>query len=92
MFTSQVFQPNASAEARHWLFGRRGMLTLLGIAGIVFLGSGRYWLGSATIAPLLYLLPCAVLMAICAKGHSDDRARGASKSCGAQARKPDDRA
>lgn len=94
MITSLDIRPNASAEARHWLSGQHGMLTLLGIAGIVALGSGWYWLGFAAIAPVLYLLPCAVLMAMCAKGmsHSHDRAPGASKICGAEAKRPDDSA
>lgn len=94
MNTSLVLRPNASAEAKRWLSGRRGMLTLMGVAGIVALGSGWYWLGFAAIAPVLYLLPCAVMMAMCAKGmsNSDDRAPGASKTCGAEAKTPDDRA
>jgi hypothetical protein len=49
MITSLVFGPNASAEAKRWLSGRRGMLTLLGIAGIVALGLGWPFGGNRVI-------------------------------------------
>jgi hypothetical protein len=53
MITSLDIRPNASAEARHWLSGQHGMLTLLGIAGIVALGSGWLaWVCSHRARPL----------------------------------------
>jgi len=93
MNTSLILRPSISPKAKNWLSGRRGMLTLLGVAGIAAIGSGWYWLGFAAIAPVLYLLPCAVMMAMCAKGmsHGDGRAPGAGKGCGAEAKKPSDR-
>jgi hypothetical protein len=56
------------AKASSWLSSRR-VLVLAVVAGIAALGSGWYWLGFAAIAPLLFLLPCAAMMAFCCEGQ-----------------------
>lgn len=77
----QVVVPKANS----WLRGRRGMLVFVGLAGIVALAFGWYSLGFAAIAPVLYLLPCAVMMAMCAKGmsHGDGQSKCAAAKSGA---------
>lgn len=70
----------ADSSLRGWLRGRRGTLVLVGVAGVVALAFGWYSLGFAAIAPVFYLLPCAVMMAMCARGMN--RGDGQSK-CGA---------
>lgn len=55
----------ADSGLRDWLRGRRGTLVLAGVAGVVALAFGWYSLGFAAIAPVFYLLPCAVMMAVC---------------------------
>jgi hypothetical protein len=57
------------------------MLVLVtAVAGIVALASGWYWLGFAAIAPLLFLLPCAALMAFCMKGAGNGESQCSKKS------------
>lgn len=81
--TSLAVMQIAVPTAKSWLHGTRGMLALVGLAGIVALAFGWYSLGFAAIAPVLYLLPCAVMMAMCAKGmsHGDSQSKcGAARS------------
>jgi len=62
-------QTGPVAVASHYLGGRRGLWVFaltLAAAGL-FLG-GAWW-GFAAILPLLYVLPCAAMMAMCMKGH-----------------------
>jgi len=54
------------------------------VAGIVALASGWYWLGFAAIAPLLFLLPCAAMMAFCMKGTGNGESQCSEKSAAAQ--------
>jgi len=75
----------AAAEAPIWLRRGRGMLVLVtAVAGIVALASGWYWLGFAAIAPLLFLLPCAAMMAFCMKGTGNGESQCSEKSALAQ--------
>jgi len=56
-------------SSRRYLEGRRGhyaLALMLAAVGLVF--SGAWW-GFAAILPLLYVLPCAAMMAMCMKGH-----------------------
>jgi hypothetical protein len=55
---------------RGWLGGRGGLV----IAGIVAaaataLALGQHWLAAADLVPLLFVLPCAVMMFMCVKGN-----------------------
>jgi hypothetical protein len=73
-----------AAKAPSWLGGRRRMLVFTA-AGIAALASGWYWLGFAAIAPLLFLLPCAAMMAHCMKGIGNGEGQCSEKSAGAHA-------
>ena len=83
--TSLAVMRVAVPKANSWLRGPRGMLVLVGFAGIVALAFGWYLLGFAAIVPVLYLLPCAVMMAMCAKGmsHGDGQSKCAATKSGA---------
>lgn len=53
-----------------YLKGRKGLLLVATALGIVGLVAGWTWFGTATVLPLLYILPCAAMMAMCMRGHS----------------------
>ena len=75
----------AAAKAPTWLSrGRRMLVLATAVAGIVALASGWYWLGFAAIVPLLFLLPCAAMMAFCMKGKGDGESQCSEKSTVAQ--------
>ena len=75
----------AAAKAPTWLSrGRRMLVLATAVAGIVALASGWYWLGFAAIAPLLFLLPCAAMMAFCMKGTDNGESQCSKKSAVAQ--------
>lgn len=46
-------------------------------AGLAF---GGAWWGFAAILPLLYILPCAAMMAMCMKGHGGSAQNADAKS------------
>jgi uncharacterized membrane protein YfcA len=53
-----------------WLSQRRGLILGGGaVVAAVALALGQHWLTIAALAPLLYLLPCALMMYMCMKGH-----------------------
>jgi hypothetical protein len=78
--------PAAGAGALSWLKSGRGLLVLAAAAGIAALASGGYWFGFAAIAPLLFLLPCAVMMAHCMKGMGNGESQCSEKGAAAQRR------
>lgn len=44
-------------------------LFLAGLAASIGVSAGWMWLGTTAVLPLLYLLPCAAMVAMCMKGH-----------------------
>ena len=48
---------------------RNGMLLFAAALGIISLLAGWMWFGAAAVLPVLYVLPCAAMMAMCMKGH-----------------------
>ena len=52
-----------------WLSGRRGSVVGAAIAAATTaLALGQHWLAVADLVPLLFVLPCAVMMFHCMKG------------------------
>jgi hypothetical protein len=51
-----------------WLRRRRWLLVALTVAALA-LAAAWLWFGAEAVRPLLYLLPCAAMMAVCMKGH-----------------------
>jgi len=52
-----------------WLSGRRGLIIVaMVIAASVALTVGQHWLAIGDLLPLLFVLPCAVMMLNCMKG------------------------
>jgi hypothetical protein len=60
---------SAGQGSGSWLSRRRGLVFggAAVVAGIAFALS-QHWLAVATLIPLLFLLPCAVMMFMCMKG------------------------
>ena len=47
---------------------RRSMYAIFLVAGVGLTLGGAWW-GFAAVLPLIYVLPCAAMMAMCMKGH-----------------------
>ena len=62
-------QAGSAAVVRRYLGGRRGLYTLALTLAATGLFLGGAWWGFAAILPLLYVLPCAAMMAMCIRGH-----------------------
>lgn len=61
----------AGQRSGRWLGGRRSLViggALIATAAAVALSQD--WLGLVDLIPLLYVLPCAAMMFMCMKGHS----------------------
>ena len=56
-------------SAPAYLSGHKGILLLAAALGIIGLLAGWRWFGAGAVLPLLYVLPCAAMMAMCMKGH-----------------------
>ena len=55
--------------AHRWLSGQRGLVTALALAAAaVAIAASQHWLAIADLVPLLFVLPCAVMMLKCMKG------------------------
>lgn len=57
------------ATARRYVQDRRGLYALTFVLVTAGLAFGSAWWGFAAILPLLYVLPCAAMMAMCMNGH-----------------------
>jgi DUF2933 family protein len=51
-----------------WLSRPRGFVIALGVAAAAVIALGQHWLAFADLVPLLFVLPCAVMMFRCMKG------------------------
>jgi hypothetical protein len=55
-----------------WMLGGRGGLMIAAVVAPVAataLAVGQHWLALTDLVPLLFALPCAVMMFMCMKGH-----------------------
>jgi hypothetical protein len=67
----------ASQSSGSWLGRRRGLVFGGGaIAAGAALALSQHWLTVASLAPLLFLLPCAVMMLMCMKGMNHGQQTG----------------
>ncbi len=48
------------------------------LIGLLLLALGEKWVALSAVAPLLYILPCAVMMFMCMKGMNHGRNEGSS--------------
>ncbi len=71
-------EPSIWDRIRAGLCGRRDLLLAALVASIGIL-AGWVWFGVA-ILPLLYLLPCAAMMAMCIKGHGTPTEKSVSSN------------
>ncbi len=61
---------HAKRDSGSWLVEHRGLMIGGAVAvAAVALGLSQHWLTLATLAPLLFVLPCALMMFACMKGH-----------------------
>jgi hypothetical protein len=51
-----------------WLHRRARLVAMLSVAAIA-LTTAWLWFGAEAVRPLLYVLPCAAMMAVCMRGH-----------------------
>jgi hypothetical protein len=85
-------RPNIGAPSRGWLDRRRGLILGGGaLVGLVALAVSQHWLTLAGLLPLLFVLPCAVMMFMCinhgqrtggsqTSNHPDDPTRAGGTS------------
>jgi Protein of unknown function (DUF2933) len=69
-----------------WLSRRRGLVFGGGvIVAATALALNQHWLTVAELTPLLFVLPCAVMMLMCVKGMNHGKQTGAAQaSAGAE--------
>jgi hypothetical protein len=56
-----------------WLRSRTRLLMALTVSAVP-LAAAWLWFGTEAVRPLLYVLPCAAMMAVCMKGHGTSSA------------------
>ena len=72
-----VAQP--AGEPRHrWLASAHGVIALLGLLAVGAFAGGWYALGFAAVLPLLYVLPCILMMGFCMRGMNPRGGSGQS--------------
>jgi hypothetical protein len=71
----------AAPAAPGWLSGRLGLVIAIAIAAVaVALAAGQHWLAIADLVPLLFVLPCAVMMLKCMKGTNSGPQTGTTRT------------
>jgi hypothetical protein len=64
-----------------WLNGRRGLVIAVAVAAAaVVIAAGQHSLAIADLVPLLFVLPCAVMMLKCMKGTNSGPQTGTTQS------------
>jgi hypothetical protein len=71
--TSSYLPANHPARMSPKMFKIVGGAALI---GLLLLALGEKWVALSAIAPLLYILPCAVMMFMCMKGMNHGRNEG----------------
>ena len=67
METTNVQMTTPSAPG--WFSGRHGLVIAMAVAAAaVAIAADQHWLAIADLVPLLFVLPCAVMMLKCMKG------------------------
>ena len=69
--TSPAVRTAAWGQLSLWLRSRRRLLMALTVS-VMALAAAWLWFGVEAVRPLLYVLPCAAMMAVCMKGHGTD--------------------
>ena len=64
-----------------WLSGRRCLIiAITAIVAALALAAGQRWLAIADLVPLLFVLPCAVMMLNCMKGTNRGPQTGTTRT------------
>ncbi len=72
---------SASQNSGSWLGRRRGLVFGGGaIAAGAAVALSQHWLTVASLGPLLFLLPCVVMMFMCMKGMSHGQQTGVAQA------------
>ncbi len=66
--SSPAVRSAAWSQLSLWLRSRTRLLVALTVSAIA-LAVAWLWFGAEAVRPLLYVLPCAAMMAVCMKGH-----------------------
>jgi hypothetical protein len=83
--SSQAITPAAGSSSCHgpgrgprdWVGRRRGVVIAVAVAaGATALALGQHWLAVANLLPLLFILPCSVMMFMCMRGMNHGQQTG----------------
>ena len=83
--------PDRRQNLRKWFMSWRGFAIAGAAAAAIVLALSQQWLSGRDLLPLVYLLPCAVMMAMCAKGMSQCDSQGSGSGKTQAANTPTDR-